>query len=143
MPPNGAVVAGGKVVIDLVAMNPGSVEVAFEPAPKLSGLLTTSTGSWPVELRTTGPAPTAVAPGAFAVHRYSLMLPLEAKGRAVLDVTQSRFAPLRTVLDLTTAPSGTANEPLTPLSELASSTKVIDTVINRTFAGRLTPNDPV
>lgn len=143
MPPNGAIVAGGNVVLDLVAINPRSVEVEFEATQKLSGQLVTAGGSWTVDLLATGAAATAVAPGGFAVHRYALALPGEASGRAVLEVTQTGASPLRAVLDLAPRASAPSAETLTPLSELASSTRAIDSVINRTFAGRLVPNDPI
>jgi hypothetical protein len=68
--------------MDLVAMNPGSVVIAFEPTKTFSGQLATSVGSWSVELRAMGPSARAFAPGAFTVHRYAVVMPSEATGHA-------------------------------------------------------------
>jgi phospholipase A1 len=143
MPPTEQVASGSEISVDLVAMNPGATPVFFEARTALAGRLISPAGSWPVELRATTVAAVEVAPGSFSSRRYKLLLPAGVTGQAVLQVEQAGGGALRTVLDVTTSPLKGTHTAKTALSQLASSTKAIDAVLNRTFAGRLGPNEPI
>jgi len=144
MPPSGTVEAGGEVLMDLVALNPGASPAPFETSSSLSGQLETVDGVWPVELQATTVGAVEVAPGAFAVRRYSFRMPTNLTGRAVLEVGQPAGIQLKTVLDVTSKPAtGNRRPPTAPVSQLTSATKAVDVVLNRTFAGRLGSNEPI
>ncbi|MDB6095519.1 MAG: hypothetical protein JWM32_3081 [Verrucomicrobia bacterium] len=145
MPPDSAVASGSEVTLDLIALNPAPNEIPFMVGASLAGRLATASGSWSVELRATHAAPTSVAAGSFAVCHYIVVIPREASGRAVIEVEvkPGGVAPLRAVLEVEPETTPVRQPSATPLAQLGSSTRAIDAVMNRTFAGRLAPNDPI
>jgi phospholipase A1 len=143
MAPNEPVVAGREVRVDVVAINPGSLPAPWEIASSLSGRVTTADGAWAVELHAMTVNITAVAPDSFAVRSYAFTVPAGAVGKTIVEITRENGRYLRSAIDVVTAPSPGKAQPETPLRGLASSTRAIDAIINRTFAGRLTPNDPI
>ncbi|MGC4074848.1 MAG: phospholipase A [Nibricoccus sp.] len=145
VPPSTPQAPESETEVDLVALNPLSEASTFEPPGKISGLLSTDTASWPVELRTADASPEGITPTGFAFRTYSFTLPAGAKGRLVLELKGITDSPLRTVLDVsadagakTTTGAPTAAKTLTslvaarPLSGL-----------ERTFSGRLDVHEPV
>ena len=143
VPPAQAVPRGASIKLDLLAVNPSVSDAAFEASATLHGLLFADTGTWPVELQSGAAAPKTIRPGGFAYRGYVLVLPAEAKGRVVLEISEGRYAPLRTVI--LTGGEGAASpvaKNTSPLSALDAATPALARV-QRGFAGHFAPHDPV
>ncbi|HEY1109416.1 MAG TPA: phospholipase A [Opitutaceae bacterium] len=139
MPPAGAVAAGSAVQLDLVALNPGGLEIPFEAPARIEGRLEAGGEAWPVTLEgVASSVPLAVAPGGFAVRQYRLVLPEAVRGRAVVTVALPGAAPLHALLMV----EASAVQAATPLDKLAASAPV-SSALARTFAGRFMPNQPI
>jgi phospholipase A1 len=145
MLPDRGVYPGATVAVDIVALNPGSATIPFETARSLSGKLKSESGSWPVELRAVSVAKSEITSRSFAVRRYEFVMPVVVQGSVVLEIRPSHDRSLRAVLEVESAPAivSAAQPVATPLERLDSSTRAIDAVVNRTFAGRLSPNEPI
>lgn len=142
MPPAGSVAAGSAVQLDLVSLNPGSLEIPFEAPAKIVGRLEATGDSWSVTLEGVTSAPLAVAPGGFAVRRYRVALPDNARGRAILTVSLPGAASLHALLTVGEAAPPAAAQTSTPLSKMTASAPVSSSLA-RTFAGRFMPNQPI
>lgn len=142
MSPSESVAPGSVTQVDLVAINPSGLSVRADLPSRLFGRLTVSGVGHALELRALGAASSMVSAGGFVARRYEFTLPADAVGQAVMEVEVEGHSPLRAVLDI----RGDAVQPgvrPTELGRLAASVKVQDKVVNRTFAGRLIPNDPI
>lgn len=142
MSPSGAVAPGSVSQVDLLAINPSGLSAPAELPSRLPGRLTVNGVGHTLELSALGATSSMVSAGGFVARRYEFTLPADAVGQAVMEVNVDGHSPLRAVLDIRgdTARSGTKP---TELGRLAASVKVEEAVVNRTFAGRLTPNDPI
>ena len=142
MPPPEPVAAGAIVNVDLVAMNPSGLDVAFHAPAELSGRLGAGNLSWAVTMKAVAAAPVAVPPGGFTLRRYQFTVPVDAKGRMILEIDGADLGVLRTVLDVTPKTEAAPPARVTPLDRLAYSAPVASTLA-RTFAGRFMPNLPI
>jgi hypothetical protein len=141
--PTAPVAPGTSIEIALVSLNPGSLDAEFHPPASLTGDLDAGSGSHPVTLQAIAPAPVMIAPGGFAARRYELHVPTGISGRAILQVTTSSAAILRTVIDVGTAPASVAGPTTPPENPLAPIEAPVASMLSRTFAGRITPNQPI
>ena len=106
-------------------------------------MLFADTGTWPVELQSGAVAPRTIPPGRFAYRGYILVLPAEAKGRVVLEISEGSYAPLRTViLTGVDGPASPVAKNTSPLSALDAATPARARV-QRGFAGHFAPHEPV
>ena len=148
LPPAGAVAPGTEIHLDLLSVNPRSGDVPFAAPATLVGRLTAAGDFWPITLEAVGPAPVAVAPGAFATRRYRLAIPQDASGRAVLELETPEFSTLRAVIEVRDARASPQNptdpaEPIpSPIAQLGGSATTTS-MLARTFAGRFMPNLPI
>ncbi len=79
---------GSVVTVDLLRVNPTSMDMPFAAPDVLRGRLIAGARSWPVELQARATGTTDVAAGSFASRNYTLQLPPDAIGTLVLEVTQ-------------------------------------------------------
>jgi outer membrane phospholipase A len=149
--PPRALAPAATVKLDLLAVNPSVTEATFAAPRTLHGALLVGDKSWPVQLDAGLAGPRAVAPGAFAYRGYVLTLPAGVTGRAVLEITDGDYAPLRSVLMIsaeevaaaTPAPDAKSKAaPGTPLSTLDAATPALARV-QRSFVGHFAPHEPV
>lgn len=146
LPGQGPLVAGQVIALDVVVLNPGAGDQAFNVESVLPGSLSLNGRTYPVSLGCTGPAPVAVPAGGFVARSYEFRLPNELSGEAVLTVTPTTAPAMRTVLTIAAAEAGASAasrpEAATPLVRLGASAPAISAV-SRNFTGRFLPNLPV
>jgi outer membrane phospholipase A len=137
-----AAAPGGEVRVDLVILNPTSTEVIFETPMTLSGTLSSERRSWPVELRGQAGGGAQIAARSFSYRSFIFKVPAEARGRLVLDLTQPQ--PARALIEVKTA-ADPGREPAIASAPLSSSLpgQPAELAIQRTFAGRFSPHEPV
>ncbi len=133
---------GGEVRVDLVVLNPTPTEVVFETPLTLSGTLSSERRSWPVELRGQAGGGALVAARGFSYRSFIFTVPADARGRLVLDLTQPQ--PVRALIEVKAA-ADPGREPQLVSAPLSTSLpgQPAASVIQRTFAGRFSPHEPV
>lgn len=136
--------AGQSAAIDLLVLNPGAAAATFVPPSSLAARLALAGRSWPVALATTeGRA--RVAPGGYIALRYAFTVPADLAGTAILEARLPDGALVRGVLDI--GPAAAATEPARapaqkpPLNLVRAEPAA--SVIQRTFANRLAPHEPI
>lgn len=136
-----AATPGGEVRVDLVILNPTPTEVIFETPMTLSGVLSSERRSWPVQLRGQAGGGALVAARGFSYRSFIFTVPAEARGRLVLDLNQPQ--PARALIEVKAAAPG--REPRIASAPLSTSLpgQPADSAIQRTFAGRFSPHEPV
>lgn len=136
-----AATLGGEVRVDLVILNPTPTEVIFETPMTLSGTLSNERRSWPVQLRGQAGGGALVAARGFSYRSFIFTVPAEARGRLVLDLNQPQ--PARALIEVKAAAPG--REPRIASAPLSTSLpgQPADSAIQRTFAGRFSPHEPV
>ena len=142
VPPAKSVDREVPVKVDLLAVNPSLSDATFAAPAMLHGVLYADKGSWPVELQAEATASRTVPPGGFAYRGYRLVLPAEAKGRVVLEISGDGYDTLRAVLLASTSESHSVSATAAPLSTLDAATPALAQV-QRSFIGHFTPLDPV
>jgi outer membrane phospholipase A len=133
---------GGEVRVDLVILNPTSTEITFETPLTLSGTLSSERRSWPVELRGQAGGGAQITARGFSYRSFIFTVPAAARGRLVLDL--ERPLPARALIEVKVA-ADPGREPGIVSAPLSSSLpgQPAESVIQRTFAGRFSPHEPV
>jgi len=142
MPAQGRVVAGETAAVDLVALNPGTLDEPFAAPPSLLGRIDTANGSWPLQIEALGAAPVAVPPGGFAARHYRFVVPAAVAGRAVLTVTPANGPEVNAVFYVSSGEAKPAEPAVTPLGRFEREASAAS-LLARSFAGRFMPNQPV
>lgn len=137
-----AATPGGEVRVDLVILNPTPTEVIYETPMKLSGVLSSERRSWPVELRGQAGGGAQIAARGFSYRSFIFTVPAEARGRLVLDLAQP--LPARALIEVKAAadPGRESRLVSAPLSTSLPG-QPAESVIQRAFAGRFSPHEPV
>jgi phospholipase A1/A2 len=137
-----AATPGGEVRVDLVILNPTPNEVIFETPMTLRGVLSSERRSWPVELRGQAGGGAQIAARGFSYRAFIFTVPAEARGRLVLDLEQPQ--PARALIEVKAA-ADPGREPRIASAPLSSSLpgQPAESAIQRTFAGRFSPHEPV
>jgi outer membrane phospholipase A len=154
VPTDHALAAGSAASVDLVFLNRGTTTQPFIPPPSLVAELQLGAQSQRLELSLAAGSPgqsDAVAPGGFAVRSYTFTVPAGAGGRGIIEVRLAGFAPVRAVIDFQDGTGGPVPAPAASLPGDAASkppTSLARTVpaasaIQRTFANRLGPHEPI
>lgn len=134
--------AGGMVRVDLVILNPTSVEVIFETPLTLTATLSSEQKAWPVVLRGQAGGGAQIAARGFSYRSFEFTVPRDARGRLVLEL--DRPQPARAAIDVRAAQE-TASTPKVvsaPLSNIFPSQPAASAV-QRSFAGRFSAHEPV
>ena len=137
-----AATPGGEVRVDLVILNPTPTEVIFETPMTLSGTLSNERRSWPVQLRGQAGGGALVAARGFSYRSFIFTVPAEARGRLVLDLNQPQPARALIEVKAAAAPGRERHIASAPLSTSLPG-QPADSAIQRTFAGRFSPHEPV
>ncbi len=138
-----AVAPASTVNLDLLAVNPSAAEIRFEASATLHGVLWAEAKSWPVDLQSDAPGPRQVLPGGFAHRGYTLILPADAKGRVVLEISEGSYGALRTVILVSDeAAVHPIEKPELPVSTLDAASPTVSQ-IQRIFVGRFNPHEPI
>lgn len=140
--PRDPVAAGDVVVVEWMMVNPSSLELTANAPDQAAGTIHGNASTTPVALRAVSPPPQVILPGGFAVRRYELQLPKTVTGKLVLEVAQQDAAPLWTAIDVRHEVTESPGSDDTRLSSLAASSNAAPTIV-RTFAGRLSPHEPI
>jgi outer membrane phospholipase A len=140
--PRDPVPAGGVVVVEWMVVNPTTSEATANVPATADGLILGHGTSTPVQLRAASDSSRLIAPGGFVLRRFEFQLPSGTTGKLVLEVSQPGASPLRTALDVRSGSSEPAEKDETRLSSLAASSAAAPTIV-RTFAGRLSPHEPI
>jgi phospholipase A1 len=137
-----AATPGGEVRVDLVILNPTPTEVIFETPMTLSGTLSSERRSWPVQLRGQAGGGAQIAARGFSYRSFIFTVPADARGRLVLDLEQPQ--PARALIEVKAAadPGRERRIASAPLSSSLPG-QPAESVIQRTFAGRFSPHEPV
>jgi phospholipase A1/A2 len=140
--PRDPVSAGSTIVVEWMTVNPSALELEHSAPRDASGTVYRNDKAFPVTLRATSDSAAAIPPGGFTFRRYELQLPANIAGKLVLEIPQEGTAPLRAAIDVREdLPDGKGGEE-TRLSSMASSANTAPTIV-RTFAGRLSPHEPI
>ncbi len=142
-PPN-PVAPGSDPIVVLLAANPGSSGVEFEPPPSIQGLVWQGERSWPVVLRARQGNGAMIAPGGFLSRDYVLSVPAGISGRLILEVSGELPGSLRAVVSVAPAGAGAATlEP--PAAAVVAGRGVRTTVstIPRGFVGHFSMHEPI
>jgi phospholipase A1/A2 len=136
-----AAAPGGEVRVDLVVLNPTPTETIYETPMILAGTLSSERRSWPVELRGQAGGGALVAARGFSYRSFAFTVPAEARGRLVLELKEPQ--PVRALIEVQMAAAG--GEPRTVSAPLSQSLpgQPAGTAIQRAFAGRFAPHEPV
>lgn len=132
--------AGSEIRLNLVALNPATVETQVDLPVVLAGKLSSDDASWTVELD--APAmggPVVVPAGGFAVREYLVKLPAGATGRLVLDVEKPVGAKLAIEAVAGEKPAATVRAPLSNIVPPVT----VETAVRRTFNGRFGLHEPI
>src|SRR3954467_9863258 len=84
--PMEAATPGGVVRVDLVILNPTSVEVIFETPLTLDARLSSDKKAWPVLLRGQAGGGAQIAARGFSYRSFEFAVPADAHGRLVLEL---------------------------------------------------------
>jgi phospholipase A1 len=137
-----AAAPGGEVRVDLVILNPTSTEVTFETPLTLEGTLSSERRTWPISLRGQAGGGAQIGARSFSYRSFIFTVPVDARGRLVLDLTQP--APARALIDVK-ASATPGREPgivSAPLSNILPG-QPAESAIQRSFAGRFSAHEPV
>lgn len=143
VPPSSPVSPGAETRVEVLAVNPTPVELPFETAKTLPGQLSAGEKTWSVDLERDHLGPVVVQAGAFAARSYHFTLPPDARGRVVMTFEITAAFPLRTVIDVGAAEGGGGQGTSESITALGGGNLASDAMINRAFAGRFSPNEPV
>ena len=137
-----AATPGGEVRVDLVILNPTPTEVIYETPLTLSGVLSSERRSWPVVLRGQAGGGAQIAARGFSYRSFIFTVPAEARGRLVLDLEQPQ--PARALIEVKAA-ADPGRGPVLVSAPLSTSLpgQPAESVIQRAFAGRFSPHEPV
>jgi outer membrane phospholipase A len=147
--PASTLASGSTVELELVTLNPASNDAEMRPPAVLDAVLFSGDRSWPVQLHAAHRPPTAVSARSFASQEFKLVLPPEAAGRVILEISQGDAPPLRTALRVgdtpTVAGPGPALPPAEPaprpLSTLAATPA--EASLHRAFIAHFSFHDPI
>lgn len=153
-PANQLAQAGGPATVELVVLNRGDAAAPFVLPTALVGQLSSGRESWRVELRAieeSAAKEDGVAPGTFLARTYTFTPPADITGPAILELRLGANGPVRGLVDLRpgamTAAVRAATPADTPRVEKPTTNLVraepAASVIQRTFADRLAPHEPV
>jgi len=134
---------GGTVRVDLVILNPTSVEVIFETPLTLDARLSSEKKEWPIILRGQAGGGAQIAARGFSYRSFEFAVPADAHGRLVLEL--DRPQPARATIDVKVAHEAATAVPKivsAPLSNIFPSQPAASAV-QRSFAGRFTAHEPV
>jgi phospholipase A1/A2 len=140
--PRDPVPAGSVIVVEWMMLNPSATEVASSTPTEAAGTLHVQGSAIPVTLRATSDSSGVIPAGGFTFRRFDLQLPQNLTGKVVLEVAQDGAAPLRAAIDVRQESGSPEVQEETRLSSLASSANAAPTIV-RTFAGRLSPHEPI
>jgi len=134
--------AGGVVRVDLVVLNPTSVEVIYETPLTLNGRLSSESRVWPIELRGQAGGGAQIAARGFSYRSFIFVVPVDARGRLMLEL--DRPQPVRTIIEVKAAQGGKGDPRIVsaPLSNILPS-QPAQSAVQRTFAGRFSAHEPV
>jgi hypothetical protein len=90
--PMEAATPGGVVRVDLVILNPTSVEVIFETPLTLDARLSSEKKAWPVVLRGQAGGGAQIAARGFSYRSFEFAVPTEAHGRLLLELDRPQPA---------------------------------------------------
>jgi phospholipase A1 len=137
-----AATAGGVVRVDLVILNPTSVEIIFETPLALSARLSSENHAWPVELRGQAGGGAQIAARGFSYRSFEFTVPQDARGRLLLEL--NRPQPARAMIVVNAAKASTTEPALVsaPLSNIFPNQPAASAV-QRSFAGRFGAHEPV
>jgi outer membrane phospholipase A len=140
--PMAAATAGGVVRVDLVVLNPTSVEIIFETPLTLSAHLTSDHQSWPVELRGQAGGGAQIAARGFSYRSFEFNVPPDARGRLLLEI--DRPQPARAMIEVKAEEKAAGTPPIVsaPLSTIFPQQPAASAV-QRSFAGRFAAHEPV
>ena len=134
--------AGGVVRVDLVILNPTSVEIIFETPLTLSARLSSEHQSWPIELRGQAGGGAQIAARGFSYRSFEFTVPPDAHGRLLLEIDRPQAA--RALIEVP-ASEKSAPEPAivsAPLSNIFPNQPAAS-AMQRSFAGRFAAHEPV
>ncbi|MEO6992806.1 MAG: phospholipase A, partial [Lacunisphaera sp.] len=134
--------AGGRVRVDLVILNPTSVEIFFETPLTLSARLSSDHQSWPIELRGQAGGGAQIAARGFSYRSFDFTVPADASGRLLLEI--DRPQPARVMIEVKGAEKSAAELAMVsaPLSTIFPHQPAVSAV-QRSFAGRFLTHEPV
>lgn len=144
--------AGSTVEVQLAVLNRSAAPVDLRPPGPLFADLLVAGNRWAISLRpiASSPSDTApiLAPGAFALRRYAIVLPVSAApGAAVLEIRLPDGNLVRAALDIVNA-TGDSESPAVANSTQRPPTALVRAepaaaALRRTFADRLGTHEPV
>jgi phospholipase A1 len=134
-----------EATIDLVVINPNTQPLTYNPPEELTGTLQSEQHNWVVSLRPAQPiVAMTIAAGQFVSIPYLLLLPSDARGSVMLEVSQ--VAALRAVVDISDAE---ARDELAmgsvgaSLKQQEAEGPPVMARIERTFANRFGFHEPI
>ncbi len=138
LPLSASAAPASTVEIDVVVVNRSMVDRAFPLGEQFTATMSVGSNSWPVILRAESAVsePARVPIGGFVSKRYVLILPPDARGRAVLEATGS-WGMSRSVIDITAPAAPPAAAPATQQAQVDAFDR------QRPFSGRLTVDEPM
>lgn len=137
--PTGESVPGTPIVVEWLALNPGSVAVSFAPPPRLEARLTRGEQSWLVTLRGLEPAAVEIAPRGFHRFRYEFVVPHDCSGLVVLEMLLPGQPVARAAWPVAPRAVAAEKEPFRKMAGLKAAADEIE----RTFQGRLAAHESI
>ncbi len=140
-----AAAPGGMVRVDLVVLNPTSVEVIFETPLTLGGRLSSEQKEWPVVLRGQAGGGAQIAARGFSYRSFEFVVPPDAHGRLMLELDRPQL--VRALIEVKPGESATAGT-VSPKAVSAPLSTIFPTqpaafAVQRAFAGRFRAHEPI
>jgi hypothetical protein len=143
--PTQPVQAGASIVVDLATLNRGDTLQKTVNAATLAGKLTLAGHTWPVELRAAPETETVVAPSGFVLQSYALTLPVGVSGQGTLRVSRPGADALNGLIEVAAEARSPGDHAVASVDPRPEALRVAeaDTVLGRTFGGRLNVHHPI
>jgi outer membrane phospholipase A len=132
------------LTVQLLAANTGAAPEHFTFATSLDGKVSTNAQTWVVRLTRAQGEAVEIAPGAFAMRTYTAVAPSQVTGKLVLEVDRGLPAATVAVIEQAPLPESIAAES-GKQEGVANAPRAVTAAsqIERTFAGRIAPHEPI
>ncbi|HEY9153667.1 MAG TPA: phospholipase A [Opitutaceae bacterium] len=132
------------LTVQLLAANTGASSTSFTFPASLDGKISSGNQSWVIQLTRSQDGAVTLAPGAFATRSYSAVAPSQATGRLVMEVDKGLPETAIASVAQPASPESVANSP-SKSAETTTAPSAITAAsrIERTFAGRIAPHEPI
>lgn len=127
---------GAVLTVQGITLNMGTDDVLVGPASVVKATLTIGGKTWPLTFEARAQQPQSISKNGFADTDYVLRLPENIRGLGIIDIDAQAARPSRLAIQL----GDSIERKSVPSAQMATGD---DSVLGRTFSGRLGPPEPI